>query len=209
VVLIGWRKALCPGVSRHRPCRAVCAHSVVAGCEDWGLVAQFRTAVASAAPSGGGGVVSRRELFEWLERAGRVAEVSAPAGSGKTLLLRSWIRERGLADSAAWVSVQREERDTQRFWLSVLDALRGTAAASALVRELSAAPGLDVWALVERPPEDLGSLEDPTRSATSSTRRRSTRRSRNSRRSSTGTRRRPRHRAPERPHDSGARCHPN
>ncbi len=68
--------------------------------------------------------VTRRALSGRLGRAGRVTQVSAPAGSGKTFLLRSWIGEAGLADSAAWVSVQPEERDAQRFWLSVLDALR-------------------------------------------------------------------------------------
>src|ERR1700684_3268347 len=45
---------------------------------------------------GGGGVVLRRELFERLSRAGRVTEVSGPAGSGKSVLLRSWIDEAGL-----------------------------------------------------------------------------------------------------------------
>ncbi len=85
--------------------------------------------------------VTRRALFGRLGRAGRVTQVSAPAGSGKTFLLRSWIGEAGLADSAAWVSVQPEERDAQRFWLSVLDALRDTAAGSALVRGVTGAPG--------------------------------------------------------------------
>jgi LuxR family transcriptional regulator, maltose regulon positive regulatory protein len=36
------------------------------------------------------GVIVRRELFGRLDSAGRVTEVSAPAGSGKTFLLRSW-----------------------------------------------------------------------------------------------------------------------
>ena len=58
-----------------------------------------------------GGVVPRPGLFGRLGAAGRVTEVSAPAGSGKTLLLRSWISEAGLGDTAAWVSVQPEERD--------------------------------------------------------------------------------------------------
>jgi LuxR family maltose regulon positive regulatory protein len=106
------------------------------------------------------GVVTRPGLFGLLGRAGRVTEVSAPAGSGKTLLLRSWIGESGLAERAAWVPVQGEERDPQRFWLSVFGALRGTAAGSELVRPLSAAPGLDGWALVERLLADLGGLED-------------------------------------------------
>src|SRR5260221_467658 len=71
--------------------------------------------------------VTRRALFGRLGRAGRVTQVSAPAGSGKTFLLRSWIGEGGLADSAAWGSVQAEGRDAPRVWLSVFDALRGTA----------------------------------------------------------------------------------
>jgi LuxR family maltose regulon positive regulatory protein len=107
-----------------------------------------------------GGVVSRRGLFGRLGAAGRVIEVSAPAGSGKTLLLRSWISEAGLGDSSAWVSVQPQERDTQRFWLSVLDALRDTAGGSALVRELTAAPGLDTEDIVEGLLQDLSLLQE-------------------------------------------------
>ncbi len=86
--------------------------------------------------------------------------VSAPAGSGKTVLLRSWISEAGLEGSAAWVPAGREERDPQRFWLSVLGALRQTTAGSGLVRELTAAPDLDGWAVVERLLKDLAPLED-------------------------------------------------
>ena len=62
------------------------------------------------------------------------------------LLVRSWIAAAGLAVRAAWVPVQGEERDPQRFWLSVSGALRDTAAGSKLVRPLTAAPDLDGWA---------------------------------------------------------------
>jgi LuxR family maltose regulon positive regulatory protein len=55
-----------------------------------------------------------------------VTLISAPAGSGKTFLLRSRIGETGLAEHAAWVPVPRQERDPQRFWIAVADALRGT-----------------------------------------------------------------------------------
>ena len=84
--------------------------------------------------------------------------VSAPPGSGKTVLLRSWIGHAGLAVCAAWVAAGRDERDPQRFWLSVLGALRQTARGSGLVRPLSAAPKLDGWSIVERLLGDLAPL---------------------------------------------------
>jgi LuxR family transcriptional regulator, maltose regulon positive regulatory protein len=112
---------------------------------------------ASKPPAVADGIVLRRALFERLQRAGRVVAISAPAGSGKTLLVRSWICEAGLADAAAWVSVRHKERDPQRFWISVVDALHGTATP---VRGLTAAPSLDGGAIVERLLEDLASLED-------------------------------------------------
>jgi LuxR family maltose regulon positive regulatory protein len=90
-----------------------------------------------------------------------VSVVSAPPGSGKTVLLRSWISWAGVAGSAAWVPAGRGERDPQRFWLSVLAALRQTAAGSALVRELTAAPDLDGWVITERLLKDLAPLDDP------------------------------------------------
>jgi LuxR family transcriptional regulator, maltose regulon positive regulatory protein len=111
-------------------------------------------------PAVRGGIVSRRGLFERLDRAARVTQISALAGSGKTYLLRSWIRESGLEDSAAWVPVQAAEADPQRFWISVLDALRDTIVGSKLVRPLTSAPELNGWAVVERLLEDLEPLED-------------------------------------------------
>jgi LuxR family maltose regulon positive regulatory protein len=108
----------------------------------------------------GAAVVSRPKLWERLGTAVRVTAVSAPPGSGKTVLLRSWINEAGLEGRTAWVPVEQGERDPQRFWLSVLDALRRTSAGSALVRELTAAPDLDGWAIVERLLKDLAPLED-------------------------------------------------
>ena len=125
-----------------------------------GSTDQSATAGTPSAPVVRGGVVVRPGLFGLLAGAGRVTEVSAPAGSGKTVLLRSWIGEAGLAERAAWLPVQGEERDPQRFWLSVLGALRETAAGSKLVRPLTAAPDLDGWAIVESLLHDLHSLPD-------------------------------------------------
>jgi LuxR family transcriptional regulator, maltose regulon positive regulatory protein len=87
-----------------------------------------------------------------------VTVVSASPGSGKTVLLRSWISRAGAAGSAAWVTVTRGERDPQQFWLSVLGALRQTA--PALVQPLTAAPDLDGWAIAERLLKDLAPLQD-------------------------------------------------
>jgi LuxR family transcriptional regulator, maltose regulon positive regulatory protein len=58
------------------------------------------------------------------------------------------------------VSAGGDERDPQRFWLSVLGALRQTTAGSTLVRELTAAPDLDGWAIAERLLKDLAPLQD-------------------------------------------------
>ena len=109
---------------------------------------------------GAGGIVSRPRLFGRLGAAARVTVVSAPPGAGKTVLLRSWISQAGLAEHAAWVPVGRGERDPQQFWLSVLGALRQTAPGSALVQALTAAPELDGWAVVERLLADLAPLAD-------------------------------------------------
>ena len=122
--------------------------------------AEGSTAAVGRVAHPGAGVVSRPDLARRLGASARVTVVSAPPGSGKSVLLRSWIGEAGLKDSAGWVSVERDDRDPQRFWLSVLGALRQTTAGSRLVRELTAAPGLDGWAIVERLLKDLTPLEE-------------------------------------------------
>src|SRR5580698_6227840 len=113
-----------------------------------------------ATPPVRGEVVSRRPLFGRLAEAERVVQISAPAGSGKTVLIRSWLAEAGLARYAAWVAVDGEQQDPQEFWISVAGALRGTPAGSALVRPLTAAPDLDGWSVVDRLLKDLAPLQD-------------------------------------------------
>jgi LuxR family maltose regulon positive regulatory protein len=115
----------------------------------------------SAGAIDGGSVIPRPALFGLLSGAGRVVQVSAPPGSGKTVLLRSWISETGLDERAAWVSIATDECAPQAFWLSVADSLRRTRAGTRHVRVLTAAPDLDGWTIVERLISDLDSLDEP------------------------------------------------
>ena len=82
----------------------------------------------------------------------------APAGSGKTVLLRSWIEAAGLQDRVGWVSVERGEQDAQRFWLAVIDALAGAVSVVQPRR-----PGADVRRPSGGRPAPVGScmLEEP------------------------------------------------
>src|SRR5262252_3509712 len=125
-----------------------------------GSAAGAGAVVGGAAGPGAGGVVARPRLFGRLGAQARVSVVSASPGSGKTVLLRSWISQSGVADCAAWVSAGRGERDPPRFWLAVLAALRATAAGSVLVRAVTAAPDLDGWVITERLLADLAPLDD-------------------------------------------------
>ena len=90
-------------------------------------------------------VVLRRALFQRLTGAGGVTVVSAPAASGKTCLLRSWIVEAGLEAQAGWTTVGSGERDAQRFWDAVQSALQTVPESGVLViddlHELKSAEG--------------------------------------------------------------------
>jgi LuxR family maltose regulon positive regulatory protein len=113
--------------------------------------------------TGARSVVARRELFGLLSDDGgrRVTLISAPAGSGKTFLLRSWIDDAGVRDRVAWVSVERDERDAQHFWRSVVGELRSAAGAEGLVGKLEPTPAFDGEVIVERLISGLGLAEEP------------------------------------------------
>jgi LuxR family maltose regulon positive regulatory protein len=71
-----------------------------------------------------GGLLDREALLQTLDRAvtRRITVISAPAGSGKTSLLRAWADRSTGVRRVAFVSVERDEQDAQRFWAAVLDA---------------------------------------------------------------------------------------
>src|SRR6476646_5312418 len=90
------------------------------------------------------GVVQRAALFDLLDRGvqGPVTLVCAPAGSGKTMLVRSWLESRGPPMAVARLAVASDETDATRFWGTVTDALRrsGAVASDDPLATLAAAP---------------------------------------------------------------------
>ena len=83
-----------------------------------------------------------------------------PAGSGKTVLLRSWLGQAELDGRAAWVPAGRGERDPQRFWVSVAARCARRPGGRAGAGGDRRRPDLDGWGLVERLLADLALLED-------------------------------------------------
>jgi LuxR family maltose regulon positive regulatory protein len=104
-------------------------------------------------------VVRRTGLSDRLTAAtpGGVALVCAPAGSGKTMVLRSWLETCG--EEAAWVSVERGEHDPQRFWLAVVDAVGRAVGEDGPVERVAASPGFAGDAVVARLLAGLRSLD--------------------------------------------------
>jgi LuxR family maltose regulon positive regulatory protein len=94
----------------------------------WNVAYVVGSAVGSAgaARPGAESIVSQPRLVGRLGASARVTVVSAPPGSGKTVLLWSCISQAGAANCAACVPVGRAEHDPQQFWLSDLAALRQT-----------------------------------------------------------------------------------
>ena len=60
-------------------------------------------------------LIDRGDLVAALDRAAarKVTIISAPAGSGKTSLLRAWAGRPGQAHRLALVQVQRDQQDAQ------------------------------------------------------------------------------------------------
>ena len=71
-------------------------------------------------------LIARDDLVARLDRmtARKVTTISAPAGSGKTSLLRAWAERPGPARRLVVVQVRRDRHDAQLFWLDLLHAVR-------------------------------------------------------------------------------------
>jgi len=84
--------------------------------------------------------------------ARKVTVISAPAGSGKTSLLRAWAARSAPTQPVAFVAVPREQRDEQLFWLTLLESIRQTLDSdrSQLEEPLSAAPRFYADEMIDR-----------------------------------------------------------
>jgi len=82
--------------------------------------------------------------------ARKVTVMSAPAGSGKTSLLRAWAGRPGQAGRLAVLQVQRDQHDAQQFWLGVLDAVRHATGADSGAEPPAATPGFNGRAMADR-----------------------------------------------------------
>ena len=76
--------------------------------------------------------------------------ISAPAGSGKTSLLRAWAGRPGQPRQLAVMQVQRDQRDAQQFWLALLDAVRQARAPASPAEPPAATPDFNGRAMVDR-----------------------------------------------------------
>jgi LuxR family maltose regulon positive regulatory protein len=104
--------------------------------------------VAQATPR----LIDRGDVLAALDHAAtrKVTIISAPAGSGKTSLLRAWARRPGQLYQLAVVQVQRAEQDAQLFWLALLDAVRHAIGAASGEEPPAATPEFNERAMADR-----------------------------------------------------------
>ncbi len=97
-------------------------------------------------------LIDRGDLLAALDRAaaGKVTIISAPAGSGKTSLLRAWAGRPGQPHRLALVQVQRDQHDAQQFWLALLNAVRHATGANSGAELPAATPGFNGQAMAGR-----------------------------------------------------------
>src|SRR5258706_15924744 len=97
-------------------------------------------------------LIGRGDLLAALDRAAasKVTILSAPAGSGKTCLLRAWADRPGQRLRLAVLQVQRDQHDAQQFWLALLDAVRHASATTGRAEPPAGTPGFNAPAMAGR-----------------------------------------------------------
>src|SRR5690348_10159978 len=109
-------------------------------------------------------LIQRGELLASLNRAAeaKVTLISAPAGSGKTSLLRAWADRPGLPYRLAVVPVRRDQQDSQQFWIAVLSAILQAHGASGEGEQPAATPDFNDRVIVDRIRAELAEHRDRT-----------------------------------------------
>ena len=104
--------------------------------------------MAQAAPR----LIDRGDLLAALDRAAtrKVTIISAPAGSGKTSLLRAWADRPRQPRRLAVLQVQRDQQDAQQFWLALLDAVRQATGTDSGAEPPAATPDFNAPAMADR-----------------------------------------------------------
>src|SRR6516165_1956900 len=104
-------------------------------------------------------LINRGDLLAALDRATakKVTIISAPAGSGKTSLLRTWADRLSQPHRLAVMHVQRGQRDAQQFWLALLSAVRQASVPAGRAEAPAATPDFDGRATVDRVLSELAS----------------------------------------------------
>ena len=113
--------------------------------------------MARAAPR----LIDRGDLVAALDHAAarKVTVISAPAGSGKTSLLRAWADRPGQPRRLAVLQVQRDQHDAQQFWLALLGAVRQACAPTSRSEPPAATPEFNGRAMVDRVLSELAEGE--------------------------------------------------
>jgi LuxR family maltose regulon positive regulatory protein len=95
-------------------------------------------------------LIDRGDLLATLESAAarKVTIISAPAGSGKTSLLRAWADRPGQPYRLAVVQVRRDQQDAQDFWLALLNAVQRVCGVSGGAPAPAATPDFNASAMV-------------------------------------------------------------
>jgi LuxR family maltose regulon positive regulatory protein len=107
-------------------------------------------------------LIDRGDLLAALDSAAakKVTIISAPAGSGKTSLLRAWADRPGQPRRLAVVQVQRDQQDAQQFWLALLSAVRDASGTTSGAEPPAATPDFNGRAMVDRVFSELADARD-------------------------------------------------
>jgi LuxR family transcriptional regulator, maltose regulon positive regulatory protein len=107
-------------------------------------------------------LIDRGDLLAALDgaAASKVTIISAPAGSGKTSLLRAWAGRPGQRHRLAVVQVQRDQQDAQQFWLALLSAVRDASGTASGAEPPAATPDFNGHAMVDRVLSELADARE-------------------------------------------------